>query len=142
MSKNSNMLFKINHKQKSKQIAKHTIHSSPICESPFGSPSSTFSLYLEPVLNSYYQSYQNIITLDREPSGPIRHLVSKISMPQLSPFQSASAYANPFYNGMNCVWVLLRYNAEMLGGVGSGAFKNADSFMGVDDIPAVFSYFI
>jgi hypothetical protein len=95
---------------------------------------------LEPILNPYYQSYQNIITLDREPSGPIRHLVSKISMPQLSPFQSAAAYANPFYNGMNCVWVLLRYPAEILGGVGSGAFKNADSFMGVDDIPAVFSY--
>ena len=114
------------------------------CESPFyndgGSHrhSGSFVLYLEPILNSYYQSYQNIITVSMMPPGPLSRLVSKIDMPKLSPYQQAAAYASPFYNGCNCVNALMRYPCDGYGG--SGVFKNADAFMGSDDIPAVFSY--
>ena len=117
------------------------------CESPFyndggsfGSGSGSFVLYLEPILNSYYQSYQNIITVSTMPPGPLSRLVSKIDMPKLSPYQQAAAYASPFYNGCNCVNALMRYPCDGYGGNGSGVFKNADAFMGSDDIPAVFSY--
>jgi len=112
-------------------------------ESPFypaDGESGSFILYLEPVLNPYYQSYQNIITLNVIPPGPLSEMVTMINVPKLSPFQAAAAYASPFYTGENCIYVLLRYKRSKLGGVGSGAFKNADSFMGADDIPAVFSY--
>ena len=141
LNKKSNVFFKLNYTQPNNRPTHSVIQNSSSGFTPVDqSPSSTFSLFLEPILNPYYQSYQNIITLDREPSGPIRSMVSMISMPKLSPFQSAAAYASPYYNGTNCAWVLLRYPAEILGGVGSGAFKNADSFMCADDIPAVFSY--
>jgi len=113
----------------------------PVIESPF-SKTNTFVLYLEPLLNTYYQSYQNVITLNCLPPGPLAEMVMQIDMPKLSPFQSAAAYASPFYNGCNCRWVLLRYPKSIIGGVGSGAFKNADSFMGADDIPAVLGYLI
>jgi len=147
------------------------------CESPFDNNGGghrhggSFVLYLEPILNSYYQSYQNIITVSTIPPGPLSRLVSKIDMPKLSPYQQAAAYASPFYNGCNCVNALMRYPCDGYGG--SGVFtplhisnaslhrkvggneckgnvttritnaqrcKNADAFMGADDIPAVFSY--
>jgi hypothetical protein len=114
-------------------------------ESPFypsGGESGTFVLYLEPILNPYYQSYQNIITLNVMPPGPLCEMVTMINVPKLSPFQAAAAYASPFYTGENCIFVLLRYKRSKIGGVGSGAFKNAESFMGADDIPAVFSYLL
>ena len=152
-----------------------------ISESPFDNyngglgHSGSFVLYLEPILNSYYQSYQNIITVSTMPPGPLSRLVSKIDMPKLSPYQQAAAYASPFYNGCNCVIALMRYPCDGLGSrcSGSGVFtplhisnallhrkvggneckgnvttritnaqmcKNADAFMGADDIPAVFSY--
>ena len=119
-----------------------------ISESPFYNDggghkhSGSFVLYLEPILNSYYQSYQNIITVSTMPPGPLSRLVSKIDMPKLSPYQQAAAYASPFYNGCNCVLALMRYPCDGYGGrcSGNGVFKNADAFMGADDIPAVFSY--
>ena len=115
--------------------------SSGDITSPF-EKTGTFVLYLEPLLNTYYKSYQNVITLNSLPSGPLAEMVVQIDMPKLSPFQSAAAYASPFYNGSNCRWVLLRYPKSIIGGVGSGAFKIADSFMGADDIPAVLGYLI
>jgi hypothetical protein len=106
---------------------------------PSDGESGSFVLYLEPILNPYYQSYQNIITLNVMPPGPLCEMVTMINVPKLSPFQAAAAYASPFYTGENCIYVLLRYKRSKLG---SGAFKNSDSFMGADDIPAVFSYLL
>lgn len=122
----------------------YAVNNSDNDESPFynGScSSSSFVLYLEPILNPYYQSYQNIITLNTMPPGPLSEMVSKIDMPKLSQFQQAAAYASPFYNGCNCVHALLRYRKGSINGSsGSGVFKNSDAFMSADDIPAVFSY--
>ena len=119
----------------------HNIGESPFYNNGGGHRhSGSFVLYLEPILNSYYQSYQNIITVSTMPPGPLSRLVSKIDMPKLSPYQQAAAYASPFYNGCNCVHALMRYPCDGYGG--SGVFKNADAFMGADDIPAVFSYLI
>jgi len=122
--------------------------SKPLVEvelSPFSSGSGvsgSFSLFLEPILNPYYKTYQNIITLNTMPPGPLEDLVAVVDLPALSPQVRAAAYSSPFYGGLGCTCahVLLRYPKSVIGGVGSGAFKNADNFMGADDIPAVFSY--
>lgn len=104
-------------------------------ESPFAkhSASSTFVLYLEPILNPYFKSYQNVITLDRMPTGVLADMVTMVNLPKLSPFQEAG-----FGRSLNgsCVHVLLRYPK------GSGLFnwKNSDIFMGADDIPSVLGY--
>ena len=119
----------------------HSGHGDNNNISPFycdNSNSGSFVLYLEPILNSYYQSYQNIITINTMPPGPLSHMVSKIDMPKLSPYQQSAAYASPFYNGCNCVHALMRY--RHCTGSGSGVFKCSDAFMGADDIPAVFSF--
>lgn len=104
-------------------------------------PRTTFVLYLEPILNSYYQAYQNILTLNTPlPAGPLASMVSTVQLPPLSPFQTASTFASPFYKGGNCTAVLLRY--PDLAGAGVGVCKVADSFLGADDIPDVFSFLI
>jgi len=108
-------------------------------ESPFAKhgqgSGSTFVLYLEPILNSYFQTYQNVITLDRMPDGPLADMVNVVDLPKLSPFQEAG---NGFGRGLggSCIHVLLRYRKSS----GLFSWKNSDIFMGADDIPSVLGY--
>ena len=109
--------------------------------SPF-TTSRTNVMYLEPVLNSYYKTYQNVITFSQCPVGPIKDMVTTMSPPKLSSFQTASPFFNPGYGrGINsgCVNVLMRYPTGA-GGSYSAAPKCADAYMGADDIPSVLSY--
>jgi hypothetical protein len=110
-------------------------------ESPFAKENQTIILYLEPILNTYYKTYQNIITLSGLPSGPLEEMVTMISTAKLSPFQEANTYSDPALNsglGSNCTYVLLRYPKKN----GGMNWKNTDTFMGADDIPSVFSYLL
>ena len=118
--------------------------------SPF-TTSRTNVMYLEPVLNSYYKTYQNVITFSQCPVGPIKDMVTTMTPPKLSSFQTppGSSYAqtaSPFFNpgygrGINsgCVNVLMRYPTGA-GGSYSAAPKCTDAYMGADDIPSVLSY--
>jgi hypothetical protein len=106
--------------------------------SPFGKSNSTFVLYLEPVLNSYYQTYQNIITISTMPPGPLADMVTMINLPKLSPFQEAGPFSGP-NRGFGCTHVLLRYPKSACG-VSNVLGKNTDVFMGADDIPSVLGY--
>ena len=109
-------------------------------ESPFAKSNSSFVLYLEPVLNTYYKTYQNIITISTMPSGPLADLVTTINMPKLSPFQEFGQFSSPnFGRGFGCTYVLLRYPKSACG-VSGGVGKNIDYFMGADDIPSVLAY--
>jgi hypothetical protein len=105
--------------------------------SPFATANSSVALYLEPYLNTYYKTYQNIITLSSMPNGPLSQLVSTISSPKLSPFQEYGTFSSS-----HCFFVLLRYPTSDNGSSASGrhSAKNPDFFMGAEDIPSVFSY--
>jgi hypothetical protein len=106
--------------------------------SPFASGNgSSFSLYLEPMLNSYWKSYMQVITLNTRPDGVLRDLVMSVNFPKLSPFQESSN--SPYYTGSNCVLCLMRYPVSAIGGSGA-AFRMGDAFMGADDIPSVLSF--
>ena len=109
-------------------------------DSPFAKSSANSSvvLYLEPILNTYYKTYQNIITLSAMPAGPLADLVTTISTAKLSPFQEAGAFSTPGMYSGNCTYVLLRYPKKSCGG--GVSLKNTDYFMGADDIPSVFGY--
>jgi len=110
-------------------------------ESPFAKhgQGSTFVLYLEPILNPYFKAYQNIITLDNMPNGPLADMVTSINLPKLSPFQEAGVFSTPNFGRAfigSCVNVLLRYPKNAC----SFNWKNTDVFMGADDIPSVLGY--
>jgi hypothetical protein len=106
-------------------------------ESPFydDSPSSSFFLYLEPILNSYYGTYQKVITLSDIPEGPLGALVKRISVPRLSPFYDTSPLVENVYR---CTNVLLRFPIQ--GSLSS--IKYSSYFMTEEDIPLVIRYLL
>lgn len=133
MVKRINMVYQ-NHSKSSTTNTSSSYIPDSLEMNPFSSNQS-FVLYLEPIYNPVLQIYQNIITLNCVPAGPISNMVSHINLPKLSPFQQAT----PNYDGSNCVFVLLRHPVSKIGS-GNSAFKWNGAFMGSDDIPSVFSY--
>ena len=110
-------------------------------ESPFeNTANKTCVLYLEPMLNSYYKSYQNVLTVGNIPEGPLSTLVQTVSVPKLSPFQSMSAFSPPPISrnaySQTCMIMLSRYPASAK----TGGIKCADNFMYAADIPNVIGY--
>jgi hypothetical protein len=111
-------------------------------ESPFypkGSDTSNtvFTIYLEPILDSYSKTYINVITLSGIPTGPLGQMVKLISLPKLSPFMnmpSNTTFRNSL--GFGCTYVLMKYPKESFG----STVKNADAYMTADDIPALFAF--
>jgi hypothetical protein len=108
-------------------------------ESPFTN-NSTIVFYLEPILNSYHKSYQNVITVSSIPTGPLADMVSSMSVPKLSSYQQFGVFSSPTSVPGNCVNVLLRYPKHTANGRPS--LKNTDSFMTAEDIPSVLSYLL
>jgi hypothetical protein len=83
----------------------------------------TTSMFIEPLRNKYWQTYEDVITFNSMPEGPIGRLVKTVRPPKLSPFQSVS---DP------CKMVLMRT---------SGASeKTPQSYMTSGDLPSVMDY--
>lgn len=103
-------------------------------ESPFYSIANkhTNVVYIEPVLNTYYKTYMNILTVNGMPSGPLSEMVYSMRFDKLSPFQylpiTSSSSGFP-----QCTMVIGKYRTKPV-------MNNASTFMGIDDIPALFSY--
>ena len=117
----------------------HLTSNNPVQESCDDHPfecNQSFILYLEPIYNSHLRIYQNVITLNCEPAGPLSKMVTKINFQKLSPFQQAG----PLFDGQ-CVHVLLRHPVSKIGS-GNSAFKYNNALMGSEDIPSVFSYLL
>lgn len=109
-------------------------------ESPFyPTGGSVFTLYVEPILDPYTQTYLNVITLSSMPSGPLSEMVRMISLPKLSPFMEVGTNSGILNNGLGlgCTYVLMKYPVR---GAAFGVPKSIDNYMRPDDIPAVFSY--
>jgi hypothetical protein len=109
-------------------------------QSPFDQINNkTCALYLEPVLNNYYKSYQSILTVSNVPDGPISSLIQRTNFPKLSPFQSMSAFSLPQISrnihNQHCTLALSRYPVSI-----NGTVKFADNFMYAADIPNVIGY--
>jgi hypothetical protein len=104
-------------------------------DSPFNTYNSHCVLYLEPFFNTFHKTYQNIISINSIPDGPLANLVTSISTSKLSPFQQLNSVSS---NPSNCIHVLIRYpkSADNY----TSSIKNTDYLLGSDDIPSVLSY--
>ena len=51
--------------------------------SPFASSNSIITMYLEPILHPFFQTYIDIITLSAEPPGPLADMVKLINFPKI-----------------------------------------------------------
>ena len=108
-------------------------------ESPFDAlATSTVTMFIEPIRNEYWRTYQNVITFSDMPEGPISQMVKGISPPKLTPFKSFGPFAAPLYGrypGSGCTYVLTRYPNGHGGGL-----KSNNMFMMAEDLPSVFVY--
>ena len=95
-----------------------------MCDSPF-SQTSSYTLSLEPYLNTYSKQYQTIITIDKMPLGPLSQLVSHYISPKLSPFQHVE--------NNHCCKYAIRRNY-------SGKAIRDDYFLTTEDVPSLLSY--
>lgn len=104
---------------------KQRIFSLPLVQS--------YVLYLEPFLNSYYKEYQNIITIDKVPVGPLSPFVKHVNKPKLSPFYTV----NPMDPIETCMFAIVRYpnNQQM-----SSSLKNSDYFLTEKDVPSILAF--
>jgi hypothetical protein len=107
-------------------------------ESPFDaySNNNTITMFIEPILHPYTQTYQNIVTLNNIPRGPLANMVCRINTPKLSEFAYWSPNTLPTRRGGYCIYALSRYVCTSE----NRSIKNVDWFMGPQDIPAIFSY--
>jgi len=101
-------------------------------ESPFytsNQTSNTVILYLEPILNTYYKTYTNILTVSHMPPGPLSAMIFPIRPEKLSPFQ----YPGIMGAFPQCIYAIGKYRMRPI-------MSNIDTFMTAEDIPAVFAY--
>lgn len=112
-------------------------------ESPFdpfqiNTSSSTFAVYIEPIRNAYYKTYQHVITFDAPPAGPLSNMVISINTPPLSEFQRSTSSLSPptTRNGGRCIYVLSRYPK----GSPHANPKHSNAYMTPRDIPALYGF--
>jgi hypothetical protein len=91
---------------------------------------NSYVLYLEPFLNSYYKEYQNIITIDKIPVGPLSPYVKHVNQPKLSPFHTV----NPMDPIENCTFAIVRYP------FGNNSLKNSNYFLTEKDVPSLLAF--
>jgi hypothetical protein len=97
-------------------------------DSPFENVNS-FTVYVEPYLDTYTKEYLNIITIDKMPDGPLATLAMTINPPKLSPFQSSICS----FTNNNCKMAISRYYNK-------GLCKKSNRFLLAEDIPSLISY--
>ena len=99
-------------------------------ESPFEKyQSKTVILYVEPLLDTYNQTYVSALTLNAMPDGPLSKTVKIYNTPKLSPFQT---FTNTISSYDNCTYILMKYP--------KGNKSISTNWMLSEDIPAVFSF--
>lgn len=94
-------------------------------DSPFSQVAS-YTLSIEPYLNTYSKQYQNIITIDKIPLGPLSQLVSHFNQTKISPFQVSNTENNC------CKYAIRRH-------YGTGACRE-DYFLTAEDVPSLLTY--
>ena len=90
----------------------------------------TYTVYLEPFLNTYYKEYQNILTVDRTPRGAIGAYVKRVNAPVLSPFNT---FPSPLSPVNNCLCAFVRNQNGF-------TMKNNNPFLNERDIPSLLAF--
>lgn len=98
-------------------------------ENPFPNIES-YTVYLEPFLNTYYKEYQNILTVNREPTGPINAFVKRVHVPSLSPF---TAFPSPLHPVDSCTYAFVRSSQGF-------TMKNNNPFLNEKDVPSLLGF--
>ena len=82
--------------------------------------SFSYVLSIEPYLNAYSKQYQNIITIDKMPTGPLSQIVTRYNSSKLSQFHDLPNV---------CKYAFLRTGGN-----------RENSFLTADDVPCLLGY--
>ena len=93
---------------------------------------------MEPILNTYFQTYQNVITLSSIPKGPLADYVITIQPPALSYFQKPSL--SGYRNALECIYVVTKAPVKESGITSTSWTKCPDVLMEPSDVPELFSF--
>jgi hypothetical protein len=84
---------------------------------------STYTISSQPFYDDINQCYKNIVTIDREPTGPLAQIVKTLRTPRLSPFNMPG----PCSSVSSCIVAIYKVN-------------DASALMTPDDIPTLFGF--
>ena len=90
----------------------------------------SYTVCLEPFLNTYYKEYQNILTVDREPTGAINNYVKRVHLSSLSPFETFPSALSPVES---CIHAFVRNPNGF-------TLKNNNPFLNERDIPSLLGF--
>lgn len=96
--------------------------------------SKTFTILSQPFYDQYNQCYKNILTVNIEPSGPIRTIVRRTKMPRLSPFQREG----PCYSIPQCCLAL----QSLTGGSCCYKVNSGCNLMTPNEMPDLISFLL
>ena len=86
---------------------------------------TTYTISSQPFYDNINQCYKNIVTIDRQPTGPLSQIVKSLHTPRLSPFQ----HPGPCCEVNRCIKAIYKVG-------------NTSDLMTPDDIPELFSFLI
>jgi len=90
-------------------------------------------MFLEPILDPFFKSYYEVITLSNKPNGPLSSFVRLLSFPKLSEFKS--------YDCKNqCSFVLLKSMHSQSSHFHSNSYSC--KYSGIEDISEVLSFLL
>jgi len=84
---------------------------------------ATYTISSQTYYDDINQCYKNILTVDREPTGPLTQIVKTLRTPRLSPFN----LPGPCCEVKGCIVAIYRVN-------------NTNELMTPDDIPTLFGF--
>jgi hypothetical protein len=87
-----------------------------------------YTLTMQPYYEYINQCYRNILTLNKEPVGPLKSIVKRLNPPKLSEFNQLT-YNNECCYERKCIYAI--YNLD-----------NKNELMCVDNISNLFEYLI
>jgi hypothetical protein len=100
----------------------------------------TMTVFLEPILNPYFKTYHNVLTISSIPDGPLADYVIKIQPTALSCFQKPLSVG--YRNEFSCMFVLVKQPVKTAGITSTSWSKFPDFLMDEQDIPELFSMFV
>lgn len=91
---------------------------------------TTYTLMMQPYYNTYTKCYQNIVTINMIPEGPLKKHVRQIKFNRLSPFDESCCTQSPA-----CGLVLVDFLPYA-----KNTCNGCQNYMSPDSIPNLFSY--
>jgi hypothetical protein len=84
-----------------------------------------YTLQSKPFYDSFKECYRKVITINKEPTGPLKTYTKRVSPPKLSPFKERNICCPE----SSCIHIIM-------------SLTNPNEYLCVDDVPNLFSYLI